>query len=264
MQIEVVDLGLIEYEAAWKLQDQYAAEIVEGKRAPTLLLLEHPHVYTFGRRGKQENLLWGESQLKEKGIAIHWVDRGGDVTYHGPGQLGGYPLLPLRPVRSPVNVELQNPKSTHASDSMDDLMRPDRSTSRIPDADYVGYVRNLEKVIITALANLGLAAGQRPGLTGVWIQADVHSRCPRCSPEDRKKPAKIAAIGVKVDARGVSRHGFALNVNPDMEYWDGIIACGLQDEPIVSLADLFPEPPSMGRVKEEVVKAFNEVFIADL
>src|SRR5690606_5830479 len=124
--------------------------------------------------------------------------------------------------------------------------------ARIPQADYVGYVRSLEKVIITALANLGLAAGQRPGLTGVWIQADVHSRCPRCSPEDRKKLAKIAAIGVKVDARGVSRHGFALNVNPDMEYWDGIIACGLQDEPVVSLADLFPEPPSMARVKEEI------------
>lgn len=237
----VEDLGLIEYETAWKLQDQYAAEIAEGKRAPTLLLLEHPHVYTFGRRGKQENLLWGESQLKEKGIAIHWVDRGGDVTYHGPGQLVGYPLIPLIPLS-------QQERGRGEGDS------------RIPQADYVGYVRKLEQTLITALARLGLAAGQRQGLTGVWIQADVHSRCPRCSPEDRKKPAKIAAIGVKVDARGVSRHGFALNVNPDMEYWDGIIACGLQDEPIVSLADLFPEPPSMGRVKEEVVKAFQETF----
>lgn len=260
MNFVVEDLGLIEYESAWKLQDQYAEEIAEGKRPPTLLLLEHPHVYTFGRRGKQENLLWGESQLKEKGIAIHWVDRGNDVTYHGPGQLVGYPLLPLRPVRSSVNVELQNPMSAHASDSMDDSMRPDRSASRIPQADYVGYVRKLEQTLITALARLGLAAGQRQGLTGVWIQADVHSRCPRCSPEDRKKPAKIAAIGVKVDARGVSRHGFALNVNPDMGFWDGIIACGLQDEPIVSLADLFPEPPSMERVKEEIVEAFHEIF----
>lgn len=242
MQIDILDLGLIEYESAWKLQDQYAVEIAEGKRAPTLLLLEHPHVYTFGRRGKQENLLWGESQLKEKGIAIHWVDRGGDVTYHGPGQLVGYPLIPLIPIR---------PHRT---------LSPVRSDSRIPNADYVGYVRKLEQTIIAALARLGLAAGQRQGLTGVWIQADVHSRCPRCSPEDRKKPAKIAAIGVKVDARGVSRHGFALNVNPNMEYWDGIIACGLQDEPIVSLADLFESPPSMERVKEEVVKSFGEVF----
>jgi lipoate-protein ligase B len=139
-------------------------------------------------------------------------------------------------------------------------MRPDRSDTRISQADYVGYVRKLEKTIIVALVNLGLVAGQRQGLTGVWIQADVHSRCARCAPEDRKKPAKIAAIGVKVDARGVSRHGFALNVNPDMEYWDGIIACGLQDEPVASLADLFESPPSMERVKEEIVKAFREVF----
>jgi lipoyl(octanoyl) transferase len=233
MNVQVLDLGLIDYETAWKLQDQYAAEIAEEKRPPTLLLLEHPHVYTFGRRGKQENLLWGESQLKEKGIAIHWVDRGGDVTYHGPGQLVGYPLLPLGQVDS---------------------------ENKLPQVDYVGYVRNLEKMLIVVLANLGLAAGQRPGLTGVWVQADVHSRCARCKPEDRKKPAKIAAIGVKVDARGVSRHGFALNVNPDMEYWDGIIACGLQDEPVVSLADLFESLPSMDHVKQEVVKAFQEVF----
>ena len=263
MAYEVLDLGLIEYKQAWKLQDQYAAEIAEGKRPPTLLLLEHPHVYTFGRRGRQENLLWGESQLKEKGIAIHWVDRGGDVTYHGPGQLVGYPLLPLRPVRSLEIAEWQADLPTHASESTLDTLRPDRSASRIPQADYVGYVRKLEKALITALARLGLAAGQRSGLTGVWIQADVHSRCPRCKPEDRQKPAKIAAIGVKVDARGISRHGFALNVNPDMEYWDGIIACGLQDEPIVSLADLFESPPSMKRVKQEVITAFSEVFDFD-
>ena len=237
--LEILDLGLIEYEQAWKLQDQYATEIAEGMRAPTLLLLEHPHVYTFGRRGEQKNLLWGETQLKEKGIAIHWVDRGGDVTYHGPGQLVGYPLIPLG-VPS---------RSQETSDSL-----------LIPQADYVGYIRKLEKTIITALARLGLVAGQRSGLTGVWIQSDVHSRCRHCSPEDRKKPAKIAAIGVKVDVHGVSRHGFALNVNPDMEYWDGIIACGLQDEPIVSLADLFENPPAMERVKQEVIQAFREVF----
>ena len=238
MMIEVLDLGLVEYERAWKLQEEYAREIAEGDRPPTLLLLEHSHVYTFGRRGKQENLLWGEAQLKEKGIAIHWVDRGGDVTYHGPGQLVGYPLLPLGGVKSLETLD----------------------SARIPQADYVGYVRKLEQTLIIALARMGLAAGQRSGLTGVWIQADVHSRCPRCKPEDRRKPAKIAAIGVKVDARGISRHGFALNVNPDMEYWEGIIACGLQDEPVVSLADLFPEPPPMERVKQEVVAAFGEIF----
>jgi len=253
MEVEVIDLGLIEYERAWKLQDEYAREITKGKRPPTLLLLEHPHVYTFGRRGKQENLLWGESQLKEKGIAIYWVDRGGDVTYHGPGQLVGYPLIPLTPP-SPTRAE--------RSASEDEAGRGDggEGESRIPQADYVGYVRKLEKTLIVALARLGLASGQRSGLTGVWIQADVHSRCPRCKPEDRQKPAKIASIGVKVDARGISRHGFALNVNPDMDYWEGIIACGLQDEPVVSLSDLFSEPPSMERVKEEAVNAFGEVF----
>ena len=240
MFCEVIDLGLIDYERAWKLQDEFAAEIAEGKRPPTLMLLEHPHVYTFGRRGKQENLLWGESQLKEKGIAIHWVDRGGDVTYHGPGQLVGYPLFPLAPTHLRTGDE------------------------HIPQADYVGYVRKLEQMLIVALARLGLAAGQRSGLTGVWIQPDVHSRCPRCRPEDRQKPAKIAAIGVKVDARGISRHGFALNVNPDMDYWEGIIACGLQDEPVVSIADLFPEPPSIERVKQEVIAAFGEVFSCEI
>jgi len=261
MNYEVLDLGLMEYERAWKLQNEYAREIAEGKRQPTLLLLEHPHVYTFGRRGKQENLLWGESQLKEKGIAIHWVDRGGDVTYHGPGQLVGYPLLPLgAPHPQPLLVERSPAPRAGASVAVSQ----GGSGVRIPDADYVGYVRRLEKTLIVALARLGLAAGQRSGLTGVWIQADVHSRCPRCKPEDRKKPAKIAAIGVKVDARGVSRHGFALNVNPDMGYWDGIIACGLQDEPVVSLADLFPNPPSMERVKQEVSTAFGEVFGIEL
>src|SRR6185503_1626816 len=239
MNYEVLDLGLVEYERAWKMQDEYAREIAEGKRLPTLLLLEHPHVYTFGRRGRQENLLWGEAQRKEKGSAIHWVDRGGDATYHGPGQLVGYPLFPLGGIQRLQTLE---EKKLERSSSM-----------HIPQADYVGYVRNLEKTLIMALARLGLASGQRTGLTGVWIQADVHSRCPRCKPEDRQKPAKIAAIGVKVDARGVSRHGFALNVNPNMEYWDGIIACGLQDEPVVSLADLFVEPPNMDRVKMEVV-----------
>ena len=246
MFIEVLDLGLMEYKRAWKLQDEYAREIAEGKRPPTLLLLEHPHVYTFGRRGHRENLLWGESQLREKGIAIHWVDRGGDVTYHGPGQLVGYPLIPL------------------TLPSLIGRAAGGEGELRIPQSDYVGYVRKLEKTLIVALARLGLAAGQRSGLTGVWIQADVHSRCPRCKPEDRQKPAKIAAIGVKVDARGISRHGFALNVNPDMDYWEGIIACGLQDEPVVSLADLFPDPPTMEQVKHEVITAFSEVFDYEL
>jgi lipoyl(octanoyl) transferase len=257
MICNVIDLGLIEYQQAWKLQDEYASEIADGKRAATLLLLEHPHVYTFGRKGHAENLLWGQEKLREKGIDIHWVDRGGDVTYHGPGQLVGYPLLPLG-VQSLQTLrdrsrEMSPRRHGGASDS-----------ARIPQADYVGYIRKLEKMLIAALARLGVAAGQRPGLTGVWVQADVYSRCPRCRPEDRNKPAKLAAIGVKVDARGVSHHGFALNVNPDMTYWDGIVACGLAEYPVVSLADLLNEPPDMIKVKKEIVLAFEEVFGFDM
>jgi len=241
----IEDLGLIDYERAWKLQDQYAAEISEGKRPPTLLLLEHPHVYTFGRTGKAENLLWGQEQLKKKGISIHWVDRGGDVTYHGQGQLVGYPLIPL--------VPLSHERSQNEASTMeDDSLRPLRS-------DYVGYVRKLEKMLIGTLMHFGIAAGQRSGSAGGWVQPDVRSHCPRCRPEDKKKPAKIAAIGIKVDARGVTRHGFALNVNPDMEYWDGIIACGIND-PLVSLADLLNPAPTMVAVKVQITYAFREVF----
>lgn len=243
MQCDVLDLGLMEYDAAWALQQTYAAEIAQGSRRPTLLLLEHPHVYTFGTGGHAANLLWGEQQLKQRGVSVRWVDRGGDVTYHGPGQLVGYPLIPLGKVSLPDSA----------------AYTPGAHDIRVPRADYVGYVRKLEKTLVVALARLGVVAAQIPRLTGVWVQPDVYSRCSRCRPEDRQKPAKIAAIGVKVDSHGLSRHGFALNVNPDMTYWDGIIACGLGDYPLVSLADLLMEPPDMVQVKRTVVRAFGEV-----
>ena len=244
MLCRVEQLGRVPYAAGLELQRERVAQRKAGEIPDTLLLLEHPHVYTFGRKGHAENLLWGEQQLKQKGIAVHWVDRGGDVTYHGPGQLVGYPLLPLGA-----------PRSSPSPDG-----GGERGEGRIPEADYVGYIRKLEQTLIVALAQLGIGAGQLSGLTGVWVQADVYSRCPRCKPEDRQKPAKIAAIGVKVDARGISRHGFALNVNPDMAYWDGIIGCGLADYPVVSLADLMASPPDMPKVKKEIIAAFGEVF----
>ena len=235
MPLEIQDLGLIDYETAWKLQDEYVAQIAEGIRPPTLLLLEHPHVYTFGRKGNAENLLWNETQLKEKGISTFWVDRGGDVTYHGPGQLVGYPLIPLnplRPVRSPGESSILE----------DDSERPDRSIVR---SDYVGYIRKLEAMLIKVLNQFGVTGMQRPGKTGVWIA--------------QEPPAKIAAIGVKVDVRGVTRHGFALNVDPNMDYWNGIIPCGLP-EPVISLADLLDPAPTMAEVKRNVSEAFRVVF----
>jgi lipoyl(octanoyl) transferase len=229
---DVISPGLMQYDEAWILQNRLAAEIARGERSPTLLLLEHPHIYTFGRRGREDNLLLDETKLKERGITVRWVDRGGDVTYHGPGQLVGYPLIPLG--RANQNAHL-------------------------PEVDYTGYLRRLEKMLIVTLAGFGIAGGQINGLTGVWVQPDVYSRCPRCRPEDKQKPAKVAAIGVKVDANGISRHGFALNVNPDMDYFDGIIPCGL-NEPVVSLAELRDPVPSMADVKQAVMEAFSTVF----
>jgi lipoate-protein ligase B len=229
----VVELGLTPYREAWELQQRLAAAIAQGEQPPTLLLLEHPHTFTFGRRGHEENLLWDEATRAARRVEVLWVDRGGDVTYHGPGQLVGYPLIPLGRLDS---------------------------TGRLPQADYIGFVRRLEQVLIVALARLGLAGGQQAGLTGVWVQPDVASRCPRCPPAARRKPAKIAAIGVKIDAAGISRHGFALNVSPEMDYWDGIVACGLVDDPVVSLEQLLDPVPPMDRVRREVAQAFGEVF----
>ncbi|MEJ5224691.1 MAG: lipoyl(octanoyl) transferase LipB [Anaerolineales bacterium] len=222
-EAHLLDLGLVDYQHAWDMQNALAARVAAGTHPPTLMLLEHPHTVTFGRRGQSANLLWSEAELARRGVSVYWVDRGGDVTYHGPGQLVGYPIMKIS-------------------------------------GDHVGYIRRLEDMLIRALARLGLPAGQLSGHTGVWVQADVYSRCAHCRPQDRHKPAKIAAIGVKVDAQGVTRHGFALNVAPDMSYFEGIIPCGLAEYPVTSLADFFDPPPSMARVRQAVIATFGEVF----
>lgn len=220
-------LGEVEYQAAWDLQNRLADEIAAGTRPATLLLLEHPHTYTFGRRGQAENLLWDEAERQRRGVAVYWVDRGGDVTYHGPGQLVGYPLLPLAPARA-VSVQGGSP--------------------RLPQADYTGYLRRLEAVLIGTLAHFGQPAERQEGLTGVWVRTPAAGL------------AKIASIGVKVDARGVTRHGFALNVAPDMAFWDGIIGCGLEDTAAASLAELLPKPPDMAAVVPACAAEFGAVF----
>ncbi len=236
---EVICLGRVPYTRAWDLQAETAAQVAAGMRPPTLLLLEHPHVYTFGRRGKAANMLFDEDERARRGIDVHWVDRGGDVTYHGPGQLVGYPILPLLP------GGLQ--------------ARDENGYRRFPRADFTGYVRNLEKTLIKTVAAFGIVSGQIEGLTGVWVQPDVASRCRNCPPEAKKKPSKIAAIGVKVDVHGVTRHGFALNVSTDMDYWDGIVGCGL-DYPVINLGDLLRSPPPLEEVSEKFIAAFAQVF----
>ncbi|OGO66535.1 MAG: lipoyl(octanoyl) transferase [Chloroflexi bacterium RBG_19FT_COMBO_50_10] len=216
-------LGLMPYQQAWDLQAQLAGQVAAGEIPATLLLLQHPHTITFGRSGKAANLLWSEAELKQRGIEVFWVDRGGDITYHGPGQLVGYPLLPL---------------------NIDGLVPPPQPGSpHLPQADYIGYLRKLEQVLILALHQFGVQAERIKNLTGVWVNQ-----------------SKIAAIGVKVDARGISRHGFALNVAPDMSFWDAIIGCGLEGYSVTSLADLIPDPPPMQQVIHAVVSAFSQVF----
>ncbi len=218
---QVRSLGLVPYQQAWDMQNQLAAQISEGTLPPTLLLLEHPHTYTFGRGGKSANLLWSQEELDQKGVQVFWVDRGGDVTYHGPGQLVGYPLIPL-------DLPGQEPAA---------------GTDPLPRGDYIAYLRKLEQVVIQALAEFGIQGERLKNLTGVWVKGE-----------------KIAAIGVKVDARGITRHGFALNVAPAMHYWDGIIACGIADHSVTSLALQLADPPSVEQVIPAIISAFEAVF----
>jgi lipoate-protein ligase B len=245
---EVHLLGLMDYQEAWELQNQFVADIAEGERLPTLLLLEHPHTYTFGRRGNSNNLLWDQAELQKRGITVHWVDRGGDVTYHGPGQLVGYPLLALgRP-------------SIQASSTLG-------GGNHFPKTDYVGYIRKLEQTLISTVGEFGIEARQVEGLTGVWVDLEksaILDRSPgiRSLASNQGRPhliAKLAAIGVKVDAYGISRHGFALNIDPDMGYWEGIIGCGLS-HPEISLAQFLNPVPSMDLVINAVIEAFGTKF----
>lgn len=220
-------LGVMPYQEAWDLQNKLAEAIAAEQRPPALLLLEHPHTFTFGRRGRAEHLLWDEQELQNRGVSTFWVDRGGDVTYHGPGQLVGYPLLPL---------------------GSGGLVPAKGSVPRLPQADYVGYVRRLEQVLISAVKRFGVNARQVQGLSGMWVESRPGAF------------AKLAAIGVKVDARGISRHGFALNVSPDMSYWNGIIGCGLKGCSSISLAELLSPLPEWEQVVHAVVDCFGEVF----
>ena len=204
-------LGLVEYEEAWAEQRRLVDACRDDGRCH-LLLLEHPPTYTLGARGRQEHLLLAEEALAELGAAVHRVDRGGDVTFHGPGQLVGYPILDLRRWR-------QGP---------------------------LWYVRSLEAMLIDALSAFDIAAVRVTGRTGVWVGE-----------------AKIAAIGVRV-SRGVTSHGFALNVDPDLNYFSHIIPCGLPDAAVTSMVEVLErqgrQAPEMEAVMDAVVAAFARTF----
>jgi lipoate-protein ligase B len=221
----IVDLGTIAYQEAWDLQHRIHEAKQAGLSADVLLLLEHPHVLTLGKNAKKENILVSETVLRDQGIDCVSIERGGDVTYHGPGQLVGYPLLPLSPLMPVV-------------ESIPGSQRP-------PRADYIGYLRKLEEVLILTLHELGLEAIRLEGKTGVWSATG---------------PAKIASIGVRVDGRGVTRHGFALNVSPEMSHWEGIVACGLEGVAMTSLAELINPVPTMAQVSEFLIPTFGAIF----
>jgi len=184
--VHVLDLGLVAYRQAWELQQQLVAARQAGTARDTVVMLEHPPVYTLGRRASASNVLLGDTELSAAGIEVVAVDRGGDVTYHGPGQLVVYPVVQLAGQRHVVD-----------------------------------FVRALEEVALTALAQLGVGAQRRDGLTGVWVGRE-----------------KIVAIGVRVGAGGVTSHGLALNVDPDLAHFAGIVPCGLATEGVASLASL--------------------------
>lgn len=193
-------LGRVPYAPALELQHLIAGLRAEDKLADTLLLLEHDPVYTLGRRAPKEEILLDAGELAERGIAVERTDRGGRVTYHGPGQLVGYPIV------------------------------------RLATADLVGYVRALERAMIAVAADFGVDAGTIEGLTGIWAG-------------DRK----LGAIGIHV-SRGITTHGFAMNVNTDLSMFNGIVPCGIVDRGVTSLSELLEREVAM----EDVVRRTSE------
>lgn len=199
--MEVMLAGRLDYEAGLRLQGERMELRRRGERPDTLFLLEHTPVITLGRNARRENILASAEQLRRRGVAVMECNRGGDVTWHGPGQLVGYPIFDLRGW----------PRGLAA------LAHPRRS---FPGLGPVDYVRGLELALIAALAEAGLATQRLPGLTGVWTTT---------------QPArKIAAIGVHV-SRGITSHGFALNLTPDLAQFQAIIPCGLSGHEVTSL-----------------------------
>ena len=199
-------LGLVDYESGLALQKQVEQAVKTGAQPDTLLLLEHPHTLTIGRRGDSSAILLDEEQLKQRNVTLFETNRGGKVTYHGLGQVVGYPIINLSPDR-------------------EDLHR---------------YVRDLEEVLIRTLKDFGIDSFRIEGLTGVHTQR-----------------GKVAAIGVHI-ARWITTHGFALNVNTDLSYFNLIIAC--EGEPVTSMEELLGDETPLSVVEDRLVANFAEVF----
>lgn len=228
-KVAIQDLGLKDYKETWDYQEKLFKEIIDIKiqnrrgnsQNPTpnhFLFVEHPHVFTLGKSGDMENLLVDEKKLKEKGAKFYKINRGGDITYHGPGQIVGYPILDL-----------------------DNFF-----------TDIHKYLRLLEEMVILTLADYGLKGERSKGETGVWL--DVGTPFAR----------KICAMGVRA-SRWVTMHGFALNINTDLGYFDLMIPCGIKDKAVTSLnIELGRKEIAMDEVKQKLLKHFEELFEAEL
>ena len=221
-----VDLGLIGYAEAYALQKRFVAARKAGAIEDVLLLCQHPHVITQGRNGKREHLLAGENVLRQKGVDFYETSRGGDVTYHGPGQIVGYPILNLTAIRR----------------------------------DVVWYVRMLEEVMIRASADLGIVATREAGKTGIWVARGKNSpQSAQRSQSSTETPEKLAAIGVHI-SRWVTSHGFAYNVSSDLRFFDLIVPCGIADRKATSLEKLLGRRVDDKEVAASLTQHFAEVF----
>jgi lipoyl(octanoyl) transferase len=238
--ISVIQLGSLDYATGLRLQQKLVELRKEGRIGDVLLLLEHSPVVTLGRNAKASNVIASSQELSERGVEVFESDRGGDVTFHGPGQIVGYPIFDLR-----------------AFPSTDGK----RQTLGI-----VEYVRRLEEVLIRSCAEFGIQGERVCGLTGVWTaKKHVGKAALGCAAEQSSAKdlandqAKIAAIGVHV-SRSVTSHGFALNVDTDLSYFNLIIPCGIASKPVTSMAKVLGKSMDMAKVTNSVVRKFGDVF----
>jgi lipoyl(octanoyl) transferase len=230
--ISVLQLGTVDYATGLRLQQRLVELRKAGRIGDVLLLLEHSPVITLGRNAKRKNILASDELLAQRGVEVFECDRGGDVTFHGPGQLVGYPIFDLREI-----VTLDGKRKTVGA---------------------IDYVRRLEEVLIRTCADFAIPTARICGLTGVWTTEQTLS-----SPADSKdvlsQQAKIAAIGVHI-SRAVTSHGFALNVNPDLDYFNLIIPCGITARPVTSMAKELDRELSMQDVAHSISRNFGTVF----
>lgn len=236
--ISVLQLGTLDYPTATRLQQKLVQLRKDARIGDVLLLLEHTPVITLGRNAKAINVIASHEQLVEHSVEVVDCDRGGDVTFHGPGQLVGYPIFDLRGFNSADGTR----KTLGA----------------------VEYVRRLEEVLIRTCADFRIPAERVAGLTGVWTASDragTESVDTPTGPETRfhTSEAKIAAIGVHI-SRGVTSHGFALNVNVDLDYFDLIIPCGITSKPVTSMAKELGEKLPLKKVAHSVSRNFGVAF----